>query len=495
MKKYSLLGIFVFVAFLLQAQNITDVVRWSNTDYVGTARTLGVGSSFGAMGGDFSVININPAGIADYRISEFMLTPSLRSSNSNSWFVNDNQARTPNRLNKLGLDNIGFVIASDPGSKLTSSNIAIGYSRVADLNRSATIAGVMPGSITSYFAEQAQNLTVDELDDFIAYPAYNVGAILKEEDRNYYFSDYSSTPDQPLYRTQDVYQRGGIDELTLGWAGEYDHRLNMGLSLSMPFARFEELKTYKEIDSPADDVEYFDNLSFVERLNTSGVGFNFKAGFVYKLNSVIRLGGSFHSPTWYSLNDDYSNTITYAFTDARGSFDNKYDTPDGAFGYTITTPWRAIGSLGTILRFGDIRGFLNGDIEYVDYSNASYKGKSYNNNPAEIAHNNEVNREIVNKLGSAVNVRLGGEFAYNVFRVRLGYGIERTPYNADDFYNNKVSFGLGFRDDNFFIDLGIRLSQYSEGYYPYYVKDASKSPLANIDTNKTRGNLTIGFKF
>lgn len=493
MKRYSITGIFLMMTLLMYAQNITDVVRWSSIDYVGTARTLGVGSSFGSMGGDYSVININPAGIADYRISEFMLTPSLRNSNSKSWFVNSSQDQTENKFNKIGLDNIGIVIASDPGTKLTSSNLAIGYSRIADLNRSAVISGTIPGSITNYFADQAQNLTVDQLDDFIAYPAYNVGAILKDENSNTYYTDF--IPSQKVYRTQDIYQRGGIDELTLGWAGEYEHRLNMGLSLSLPFARFEELKTYKEVDSAADEVEYFDHLSFIERLNTSGVGFNFKAGFVYKINSNIRLGGSFHSPTWYSLNDDYSNTVSYAFTDGRGSFDNKYDTPDGSFGYTITTPWRAIGSLGTILRFGDVRGFINGDIEYVDYSNASYKGKVYNNDPAELAHNNEVNRDIVTKLGSAVNVRLGGEFAYSAFRVRLGYGIERTAYNADDFYNNKVSFGLGFRDDNFFIDLGIRLSQHSEGYYPYYVQDAALSPLANIETNKTRGNLTIGFKF
>lgn len=494
MRRYLLVTVFILTVVLTKAQNITDVVRWSSIEYVGTARTLGAGSSFGSMGGDFSVININPAGIADYRVSEFMLTPSLRNSTSKSWFVQNPQGSTTDKSSKLGLDNIGFVFASNPGSKLTSSNFALGYSRTADLNRSAIVSGNIPGSITTYFAEQAQNLTVDELDDFVAYPAYNVGAILKNENSNTYHTDFTN-PKQIVSRTQDIYQRGGIDELALGWAGELKHKLNVGLSLNIPFARFEELKTYKEQDSPADEIEYFDRLSFTERLTTSGVGFNFKAGFVYKINQTIRLGGSFHSPTWYSLNDDYSNSIEYAFTDARGSFNNKYDSPDGSFGYNITTPWRAIGSLGTILRFGEIKGFLNGDIEYVDYTGASYKGKVYNSNPGEIAHDREVNRDIVNKLGSAVNVRLGGEFAYHSLRLRVGYGIERTPYNADDFYNNKVSFGLGYRDDNFFMDLGVRLSQYSEGYNPYVVNDVSLNPLANIDTHKTRANLTIGFKF
>jgi hypothetical protein len=468
-------------------------VRWSSIDYVGTARTLGAGSAFGSMGGDFSVININPAGIADYRKSEFTFTPSLRGSKTTSWFVKDSLNTERSKSNRFGIDNIGFVFASNPGSTLTSSNFAIGYSRIADFNRNALLRGFIPGSITTYFAEQANGNSVDELDDFITYPAYETGAIFDfDKDKNY-DTDFAS-PNQKVRREQQITQRGGINELTLGWAGEYENQFNMGISMGVPFATFEELKVYEEID-PNDEIGVFDNLAYTEVLNTSGVGINFKAGLTYKIQNTIRIAGAFHSPTWYKFTDDYNTSMLYAFTDGNGSQRYENDSPAGSFEYRITTPWRAIGSLGTTLRLGDIRGFINGDIEYVDYTNANYNGTAFLNTPDEQKWTNEVNRNIINKLGSATNVRLGGEFGYKNIRLRAGYSIERTAFVADDFYNNKVSFGFGFRTDKFFMDLGFRVAQYAEGYNPYVVTDANQDPLANIETNRTRGNLTLGFKF
>jgi hypothetical protein len=54
---------------------------------------------------------------------------------------------------------------------------------------------------------------------------------------------------------------------------------------------------------------------------------------------------------------------------------------------------------------------------------------------------------------------------------------------------------LGFREDNFFIDLGFRIAKNVEGYNPYVVIDSDLDPLANIKTTRTRSALTVGFKF
>jgi hypothetical protein len=57
-------------------QTSSDALRYSYLHPVtGTARTIGIGSSIGALGGDFSSVSINPAGIAMYRSSEFTITP------------------------------------------------------------------------------------------------------------------------------------------------------------------------------------------------------------------------------------------------------------------------------------------------------------------------------------------------------------------------------------------------------------------------------------
>ncbi len=472
-------------------QNISDVVRWSTIDYVGSARTLGAGSSFGAMGGDFSVININPAGIAEYRVSEFMITPSLRGFNTNAGFVQSKSAGQLTKGSRLGLDNLGFVIAKNPGGKWTSSNFAIGYSRIADLQRNVKISGKIKGSIATYFAEQANGKVVDDLDDYIAYPAFNTGAIYDFDKDNFYDTDFN--PEQEVNREQNIIQKGGINELTFGWAGEYKSNINFGLSIGVPFATFEELKTYTEND-PKDEIPVFSSLEYIERLNTSGIGFNFKAGFTYKLAKKIRFAGAFHSPTWYKYTDDYTTSMTYSFVDQRPE-SYTYDSGDGTFEYRITTPWRAIGSIGTTYRIGDLVGFVNADAEYLDYTNGNYNGTAYSITAAEQKWTNQVNSEIQKRLGTATNLRLGTELGYKNLRVRMGYSWERSAFNADDFFNNKTSFGLGFREDNFFVDLGIRIAQFKEGYNPYVVLDKNLDPLVTIDTKRTRTALTLGFKF
>jgi len=492
MKNINIIVLIIFLLSQGKAQNISDVVRWSTLDQIGTARTMGVGSAFGAMGGDFSVVNINPAGIADYRVSEFTFTPSLRINKTNGFFDKDPASIEVRKGTKLGLDNIGFVIAGHPGNNWTSSNFAIGYSRIADLQRNVMISGKIKGSITSYFAEQANENTPEELDDFIAYPAYSTGAIYDFNGDNYYETDFSDQS-QDVFRTQEIFQQGGINELTFGWAGEYKNNMNLGISIGVPFSSFEELKTYSESDTD-DEIAAFRNLEYIERLNTSGVGFNFKAGFTYKILNQFRLGGSFHSPTWYRFTDDYSTSMLYSFEDGTvQTYD--YDSPDGTFEYKITTPWRAIGSVGTTYRVGEIRGFVNADFEYLDYTNGSYNGTAFQSSTEEQQWTNEVNNDIQRRLGTATNVRLGTEFGYKNLRLRAGYSWERSAFNADDFFNNKTSFGIGFREDNFFIDLGLRVSEYTEGYNPYVVLDSELDPLANINTSKTRAALTLGFKF
>ncbi|MBK9733743.1 MAG: hypothetical protein IPO92_01745 [Saprospiraceae bacterium] len=475
-------------------QNISDVVRWSSLDPMGTSRTMGVGSAFGAMGGDFSVININPAGIAEFRISEFTFTPSLRTNSTSSYFEKDPSNVSYAKKSKLGLDNIGFVICRNLSSKSnwTSSNFAIGYSRIADISRNISLQGKTEGSITTMFAEKANGIKPEDLDEFVAYPAYNTGAIFDINEDNFYETDFAQ-PDLPVNKNQEIIQQGGINELTLGWAGEYEHKMNLGFSVGVPFASFEELKTYTETD-PADEIATFDNLEFTERLNTSGVGINFKAGFTYKPTNILRFGAAFHSPTWYRFTDNYSNSLTYSFVDdSPKSF--SYDSQDGTFDYKISNPWRAIGSLGTIYKIGNIVGFVNADVEYLDYTNADYNGTAYSSEPGEAAYTKEVNKQIQARLGTATNVRLGTELGYKNLRFRAGYSWEQSAFNADNFYNNKLSFGFGFRGDRFFMDLGIRVSEQSEGYNPYVVIEPSLDPLTNINTTRTRGALTFGFKF
>ncbi|MDF1694903.1 MAG: hypothetical protein P1U56_03690 [Saprospiraceae bacterium] len=490
MRYFSIILITFLSVHFVSAQGISDAVRYSNYEPIGTARTLGVGSAFGAMGGDFSVIGINPAGIAEYRIGELNFTPSIVSSNTNAFFVDDIQNSRRSRSNFL-LDNIGFVGATDTrASRWQTSNWAVGFSKLANFNRNVNILGETEGSITERFIERANGNSLDDLDGFEAGPAYDAGAIFEDGSQNY-VSDYLE--DDVVRKEQFIDQKGSINELTIGWAGNYDNQINIGISAGIPFVSFTETKTYKE---GVTDGDFSNELEYVERLNTSGAGFNLKFGVQYKAMRKLRIGAAIHSPTWYTLNDDYSTQVNYEFTSTDESFQGQGMSPDGSFKYKFTNPWKAVGSIGSIYKIGEIQGFVSADFEFLDYTNNEFDFTAYSNDPGEASFTQEVNSEIDNQLGSATNIRLGSEMAFGSLRVRVGYSISTSPYISDSDTYSSISAGLGFRADKFFFDVGYRRQEIQEGYNPYVVLEQSnRDPLANIETEIGRLAMTIGFKF
>ena len=48
----------------VHSQEIADALRYSQNNLTGTARFQAMSGAFGALGGDFSSLNINPAGSA-----------------------------------------------------------------------------------------------------------------------------------------------------------------------------------------------------------------------------------------------------------------------------------------------------------------------------------------------------------------------------------------------------------------------------------------------
>lgn len=68
--------LFLFIGILsmsfLSAQDITDALRYSQQDILGTARYRAMSGAFGALGGDLSALQINPAGSAVFFKSSWL---------------------------------------------------------------------------------------------------------------------------------------------------------------------------------------------------------------------------------------------------------------------------------------------------------------------------------------------------------------------------------------------------------------------------------------
>ena len=70
--KYTITGFIVLAAAAsAAAQDMYDALRYSDYNYYGTARTIGMGNAVTALGGDLGSIGINPAGSAVNSYSQF----------------------------------------------------------------------------------------------------------------------------------------------------------------------------------------------------------------------------------------------------------------------------------------------------------------------------------------------------------------------------------------------------------------------------------------
>ena len=71
-----------------------------------------------------------------------------------------------------------------------------------------------------------------------------------------------------------------------------------------------------------------------------------------------------------------------------------------------------------------------------------------------------------------------------------------SPYAADrNLFFPAYSLGLGWRENNYYLDLGWRTSQVREGYIPYVVLDDDRLQVVENRRNNTKLVFTIGFQF
>jgi hypothetical protein len=505
-------------------QNPTDALRFSMTEVLGTARSIAVGGAMGAVGADFSVIGVNPAGIAAYRSSEFIITGAVLAQSTESLLLDGGIPATTTSNSRFVISNLGLVFASRPKNhKWAASNFAIGFNKIADYNVQFAYNGRTPGSITDRWSQNANGLYPEELNAFEERLAYNTGAIydLDPADQNYE-TDYQMSPGAEILRRQTVDAKGSNGEIVVSYGANYNEKLLFGITLGVPILSFEETKEYQEEDDPANDiVPYFNALRFEEFLSTTGNGLNLKLGATYKISRFFSLGGAFHTSTRYSLNDNFSTRLTYIFTDNNGRqvFTSPPDGPqEGSFNYNMNTPWSVVGNASYVFTQKESRGgkkkgrkrgtkkksdepvrtiyygFLVAEIQYTDFRKAKFDYSGRGNGDQFQFEEDQVNELIRNTLSSAIKLRLGAEYALHALRFRIGTVLQQSPYADDTSFNNMFSAGIGYRFERFFFDFGYQRQNTEQGYVPYGVEN---EPLqfVNNNTNYNRFVFTAGYKW
>ncbi len=491
--------LFCCVCGMTQAQNASDALRYSFLELGGTARTVGLGGAIGAFGGDFSVVSTNPAGLATYRASELTFTPTLVISNNSSRLLNSDGVDTSVNRARFNFNNLGLVIASRPRGKMKTFNFALGFNRIANFNREFSYSGKSVGSYADRFVELATDLNgnplaAGDLDLFEAGLANLTGAIFVDQNTGNWSNDFAGGPE--VQKSQRIRARGALNELVFGMGGNYDNKLQFGATLGIPILRYSERKTYTEEDTGTGrdgDIPFFNDLRFVEDLTTSGIGINLKLGLIYRFNQAFRLGIAAHTPTAYSLDDTYFTELEYSFNGNNGLEERLTEpSPTGSFDYGLRTPWRVITSAGFLIQR---RGFISAEVEWLDYSSANLNLTRNSSATEDQLYEREVNDDIENLYQSALNIRLGGELAFNDYRVRLGTGFTGTPYQDGDILYSYYTAGFGYRSEGFFVDLAYRILLQEEGYVPYLMESVADQQLVNNDFINHKIMMTMGFRF
>ncbi|MBI1226484.1 MAG: hypothetical protein GC192_14720 [Bacteroidetes bacterium] len=485
---FPLSALFLLPVFL-KSQTIQDATRYSMLEVTGTARSAGLGGGLGALGADFSVLSTNPAGLATFRRSEFTFTPSFTNTTNESLLEGLNATNSETKTN-FNFNNIGLIISSKPlSTSWTNTAFGVGLNRLGNYNQRAYYEGTSFGSITDRWVDLANGLTPNELG-FEEGLAYDAEAIYNpdENDPTYYLNDFD--PNESVWRSQNIKRRGGYSELVLSYAGNYKERLMIGATMGIPFVNYEENKTYVESDKAGTN-PVFNELTYTENLKTTGAGINLKVGAILRLNQMVRIGLAVHTPTGLALKDNYSSKLDYSYTLDGIAYSSPQESPDGNFEYRIRTPMRVIGSAGLLFSKS---GFLTAEVEYLDYTKAKF---IFNNSAdgGDKAYEGELNQQINDKLTSAVNIRVGGEYALDKFRFRGGYSILKSPYSEGFDPAGTLSLGAGaWWSENFFMDIAYR-HQMSSGQYSPYLYRGEPAQIITQDITRDQFLLTFGFKF
>ena len=491
MKRIFLI-ITILAPMFLMAQTDSDLFDFSSIYYQGTAKSSAMGNAMGAVGGDFSAITINPAGLGLFRKSTFLFTPEFYAISTEANYKGDNNS---DRAFKLPLNNIGLTWTQDiDNSVLKSVSFAIGINKLSNYAYNTYVNGNNPNTslIDAYIEELYQNGIYNDyaLED---YSPNGIFPLWETYLLDFYEGGIidSDVPQGGLNQQYGVSKRGASREFSFAAGFNISEKLFLGLSVNIPYFDKDVTKEYKETNLYQGN--YFRNWTQNEEVKNSGVGINAKLGAIVYPVKWLRIGASFHTPSLYKVDESWGTETYSSF--AFGAYN--YMSPIGTYTYTVTTPYRLNASAAII--FGNF-GMITADYDFIDYS--KMRASSYDYNYSSF------NKYIRDTYSSTSNIRLGTEWRWQTLAFRAGYAFYGSPFGFDktDYRMNSYSCGFGYTYHRFTIDAAYVFSKRHNSYnlyeqysaYPAYYQNQAGDWLTDDTKVKETTNINqvvISFKF
>lgn len=571
MKKILLLSAAFLTTTAAFSQSAIDAYRISQPDMKGTARFMSMGGAFTALGGDLSTLSQNPAGIGVYRNSDIGFTLDLDMQHSTGESLGFNNAAVDQT--KFLLNNIGFVWSLKlPSESCPNINFGFTYNKSVSYNRRyagaigltndtqslsnlvanvSTLNGYSPDMLAG--DNSPYNPSEGYGADWLSILGYN-SYLISPTGSNSYEGQWrrGETTGFGLY---DVMERGGVDSYNIAFGGNISNVVYWGMDFDITHMNYTLTPNWEEVLTNAavgNDMGTIDRIgadwTLSNYYNCSGTGFNYKLGLILKPIQEFRIGFAFHTPTWYTLTEQFSGSVDYSYGPF-GSGNNQYDngyatTDDGYMSYNdvnFRTPWRITAGAAAVL-FNRL--ILSADYEWAQYSKMKYSNPTYNGGgywsdpwddpwypwyakPKQAAAKYisqpyldayyETNQDIQYTYQNTNTLRLGAEFRLiPEMSLRAGYAHVSSPVKSEvkgdpvitagtipnyrfDNETNYVTLGLGFNFKGFYVDAAYIYKQMESVYHAYSPWDNEygygTSPTSKLHLSNSQVVLSMGYKF
>lgn len=440
-------------SFVLTAQSLSytdQAVLFSTESNFGTARFVGMGGAFGALGNDMSAVDINPAGLAVYNKGEFSTTFTYRDTDIKSSFYGNT---INNNDDYFRFSQIGGLNSWDSFGNPDIYKFAFGfnYSVVNHFNNNYVVQG--NSGIPEYPDDPDFNFDDDPNNDI----------------------NYVNVDDQYFYN----YTSGINDKFNFSFASLYKEIVYMGASMAFHHINFYQNTVFEESSNDGEGNTM--DVRNVEYLSTYGSGFNFGLGIIVTPYKGLRLGAAYQSPIWYNMSERFEGRTSYVFN---GEPDPNPDYPlPNYYDYKLKTPGKFIGSLAYV--FGKY-GLFSFDYTFQDFKQTSLSPSS---------NFIDENQDLSTGLRNTHSFKFGTEWKYSILSFRAGYRIIQSPYlsSSTDYDTTGYSLGLGVK---FTRQFGLDFAyDNSNNLDEYRFMTAEGAEPAQLDITNKRFTTSLVFSF
>lgn len=466
MFKKSLIVLSIGAAYLLQAQDVSTLKNtadiYSGSSLPGSAKYNAMAGSIGALGGEASVLNSNPAGIGVAIASDISATLNIDKVRNTSMLAGQQLDYT---LKNTDLGNVGGIASFQVSgsSPWRFVNVGVNYSNIS----------------TEDYVETPGNAAI-----------------------NFDISNGTGVIDNLAFAGHAYNRYGNTSKMSLGVGGNYDNRLYVGAGLNFHSSALDQYDS-AAFTSAADGTTDVYNKQYTPYSESSD-GFSASVGVIAKVNPQFRVGAAIETPTWWTINRvyrEYENP-----TDGTYAEDRKLSTPLKA---TLSVAF--VPNKNFALNVDYVLGLSK--TKFKEYGTAEQELNNfysdYGRNVSEIKAGAEYRYEgfrlrggygyaagafkdvgilSFGDQGAAQQMSAGSLLAGNRSTIGAGIGYDFKSFYIDAAYQNvKANYSSPFLagSDNL-----------NTGYFSdRYIVNSDASAVSDVDMKRDQFFITLGWKF